>query len=112
MLVMGALSGGPMRFGQLRRRLDGVTQKMLTQTLRTLRRDGLVTRTVYPTTPPMVEYAAVGPGESVTALMHGIRAWSEQNINAVLNARGAYDARAGKEVQPVTERGVFRRRSA
>jgi DNA-binding HxlR family transcriptional regulator len=60
----------------------------------------------------MVEYAATGLGESVTALMHGIRAWSEENINAVLTARGAYDARAGEEVEPVTDRGVFRRRSA
>jgi len=102
MLVMGALSGGPMRFGELRRRLDGITQKMLTQTLRTLERDGLVTRTVYPTIPPKVEYAATELGESVTALMHAIRAWSEENINAVLDARDAYEARAAQEVQPVT----------
>ncbi|MGI8333862.1 winged helix-turn-helix transcriptional regulator [Actinomadura scrupuli] len=102
MLVMGALSGGPMRFGELRRRLDGITQKMLTQTLRTLERDGLVTRTVYPTIPPKVEYAATGLGESVTALMHAIRTWSEENINAVLNSRDAYDARAAQEIQPVT----------
>ncbi|MEU5532198.1 helix-turn-helix domain-containing protein [Streptomyces sp. NPDC020362] len=102
MLVMGALSGGPMRFGELRRRLEGITQKMLTQTLRTLERDGLVTRTVYPTIPPKVEYAATGLGESVTALMHAIRVWSEENINVVLNARDAYDARAAQEVQPVT----------
>ncbi|MGW1916884.1 winged helix-turn-helix transcriptional regulator [Streptomyces sp. NPDC002076] len=102
MLVMGALSGGPMRFGELRRRLDGITQKMLTQTLRTLERDGLVTRTVYPTIPPKVEYASTDLGESVTALMHAIRAWSEDNINAVLDARDAYDARAAQEVQPVT----------
>ncbi|GAA3827827.1 helix-turn-helix domain-containing protein [Streptomyces coacervatus] len=102
MLVMGALSGGPMRFGELRRRLDGITQKMLTKTLRTLERDGLVTRTVYPTIPPKVEYAATELGESVTALMHAIRAWSEENINSVLDARDAYDVRAAQEVQPVT----------
>lgn len=102
MLVMGALSGGPMRFGELRRRLDGITQKMLTQTLRTLERDGLVTRTVYPTIPPRVEYAATELGTSVTALLHAIRAWSEDNIDTVLDARDAYDARAAREVQPVT----------
>jgi DNA-binding HxlR family transcriptional regulator len=102
MLVMGALSGGPTRFGELRRRLDGITQKMLTQTLRTLERDGLVTRTVYPTIPPRVEYRATGLGESVTGLMHAIRDWSEENINSVLDARDAYDARAAQEVQPVT----------
>jgi DNA-binding HxlR family transcriptional regulator len=102
MLTMGALSGGPMRFGELRRRLDGITQKMLTQTLRALERDGLVTRTIYPTIPPRVEYAATGLGQSVTALLHAIRSWSEENINAVLDARDAYDTRAAQEVQPVT----------
>ena len=66
-----------------------------------LERDGLVTRTVYPTTPPNVEYAATDLGESVTALMHAIRVWSEENINAVLEARDAYDARDAQEVQPV-----------
>ncbi|MFI0901333.1 winged helix-turn-helix transcriptional regulator [Streptomyces sp. NPDC020983] len=101
MLVMGALSGGPLRFGELRRRLDGVTQKMLTQTLRTLERDGLVTRTVFPTIPPRVDYAATPLGESVTALMRAIRAWSEDNIDAVLDARDAYDARAAEDVQPL-----------
>ena len=103
MLVLSALSAEEvLRFSELRRRIEGVTQKMLTQTLRTLERDGLVTRTVYPTIPPKVEYAATELGESVTALMHAIRAWSEENINAVLDARDAYEARAAQEVQPVT----------
>lgn len=102
MLVMGALGGGPMRFGELRRRLDGITQKMLTQTLRTLERDGLVTRTVYPTVPPRVEYAATPLGESVTDLLSGIRAWSEEHINQILDARDAYDVRAAQEPKPVT----------
>jgi DNA-binding HxlR family transcriptional regulator len=101
MLVMGALSGGPLRFGQLRRRLDGVTQKMLTQTLRTLERDGLVTRTVYPTVPPRVEYAATPLGRSVTELLTGIRVWSEEHIDEVLDARAAYDVRAAEEPRPV-----------
>lgn len=102
MLVMGALSGGPLRFGELRRRLDGITQKMLTQTLRALERDGLITRTVYPVIPPKVVYSATGLGESVTSLLHGIRIWSEEHINDVLDARDAYDTRADQEVQPVT----------
>lgn len=102
MLAMGALAEGPLRFGALRRRLDGVTQKMLTQTLRTLERDGLVTRSVYPTIPPRVEYAATELGQSVTALMSAIRAWSEENINAVLAARDTYDVRAAQEVHPVS----------
>src|SRR5690242_3587253 len=93
LLVMGALSGGPMRFGALRRRLDGITQKMLTQTLRALERDGLVTRSVYPTVPPRVEYAATPLGVSVTALLDGIRVWSEEHIDEILDARDAYDER-------------------
>ncbi|WP_225848732.1 helix-turn-helix domain-containing protein [Streptomyces sp. HPF1205] len=102
LLVMGALSGGPVRFGALRRRLDGITQKMLTQTLRTLERDGLVTRTVYPTIPPRVEYAATPLGASVTDLLSGIRVWSEEHIDEILDARDAYDARAAREPRPVT----------
>src|SRR4051794_37995566 len=101
MLIMGALSGGPMRFGELRRRLDGITQKMLTQTLRALERDGLISRTIYPTSPPRVEYAITELGQSVTALLQAIRSWSEENINAVLDARDAYDTRAAQEVQPI-----------
>jgi DNA-binding HxlR family transcriptional regulator len=102
MLAMGALADGPVRFGALRRRLDGITQKMLTQTLRILERDGLVTRSVYPTIPPRVEYAATELGRSVTALMSSIRSWSEENINEVLAARDVYDVRAAQEVHPVT----------
>lgn len=102
MLVMGALGGGPLRFGELRRKLDGVTQKMLTQTLRNLERDGLVIRTVYPTIPPRVEYGATDLGRSVVGLLEAIRVWSEQHINDVLDARQGYDERAGQEPQPVT----------
>ena len=102
MLVMGALGDGPLRFGMLRRRLDGITQKMLTQTLRNLERDGLVTRTVYPTIPPRVEYASTELGRSVAGLLSSIREWSEHHIDTVLDARAAYDERAAREVEPVT----------
>lgn len=102
LLVMGALGAGPLRFGELRRRLDGITQKMLTQTLRTLERDGLVTRTVYPTIPPRVDYASTELGRSVTGLLDSIRVWSEEHIDTVLDARDAYDERAAQEVAPIT----------
>ena len=101
MLVMGALGGGPLRFGELRRKLDGVTQKMLTQTLRNLERDGLVRRTVYPTIPPRVEYAATDLGRSVVGLLDSIRVWSEEHINDVLDARRGYQERLSQEPQPV-----------
>jgi DNA-binding HxlR family transcriptional regulator len=65
-LVLGALLDGPRRFNELRRTLDGITQKMLSQTLRSLERDGLVSRTVYPTIPPRVDYALTGLGRSAT----------------------------------------------
>lgn len=102
MLIMGALAAGPMRFGELRRRLDGITQKMLTQTLRTLERDGLVTRTVFPTIPPRVDYAATELGTSVTGLLDAICSWSEHHIDAVHTARTTYDTRAAQEIQPIT----------
>ncbi|MGI5133016.1 winged helix-turn-helix transcriptional regulator [Pseudonocardia sp. CA-107938] len=101
MLVMGALGGGPLRFGELRRRLDGITQKMLTQTLRNLERDGLISRTVYPTIPPRVDYAATDLGHSVIELLKAVRVWSEKHINDVLDARDAYDERAAREPQPL-----------
>ncbi len=101
MLVMGALRDGPLRFGELRRRLDGITQKMLTQTLRNLERDGLVTRTLYPTIPPRVDYEATELGSNVGSLLDSIRAWSEVNIDTVLASRAAYDERADLEPRPV-----------
>ncbi|WP_307188890.1 winged helix-turn-helix transcriptional regulator [Nocardia anaemiae] len=102
MLVMGALADGPVRFGQLRRRLDGITQKMLTQTLRNLERDGLITRALYPTVPPRVEYSVTELGRSVLGLLTSIRVWSEVNINEVLAARYAYDERVEHDPEPIT----------
>lgn len=101
-LTMGVLSDGPRRFGQLRRTLDGITQKMLTQTLRTLERDGMITRTVYPTIPPRVEYAHTELGRNAGALFHAIRDWAEQHHAEILSAREAYDERAAREPEPVS----------
>jgi DNA-binding HxlR family transcriptional regulator len=99
LLVLCGLGGGPKRFGELRRLLDGITHKMLSQTLRTLERDGLVTRTVYATVPPSVEYALTDLGTSATKLMDEIRNWAEEHVNDVLTARTAYDRRvAGKVI--------------
>ena len=96
-LLVCALRDGPMRFGELRRRLDGVTQKMLTQTLRALERDGLVTRTLYPTIPPRVDYELTGLGRDAAGLLEGILAWSEQHATEITAARTRYDARVDEQ---------------
>lgn len=86
-LVLGLLGDGPVRFNHLRRRIDGISQKMLTQTLKNLEADGLVTRTVFPTVPVTVEYALTPLGESLAPALDGLRRWAEDNIEAVLAAR-------------------------
>ncbi|MER5789014.1 helix-turn-helix domain-containing protein [Streptomyces sp. NPDC001980] len=95
MLVLVALADGrPMRFAELRRRLDGVTPKVLTQTLRALEREGLLTRTVYPTVPPRVEYRLTGLGREAGGLMQRITDWSQANMAAMRAAREEFDGRA------------------
>jgi len=99
-LVLAALgddcAGGPraMRYSELARRLAGVSQKMLTQTLRSLERDGLVTRTVTPTVPVTVTYELTGLGHSLQGLMRGVKLWAEANMDDVLASRTDYDTRA------------------
>jgi DNA-binding HxlR family transcriptional regulator len=100
-LVVSALRPGTMRFGELRRRLDGITQKMLTQTLRDLERAGLVHRAVYPSVPPRVEYSLTPLGQNVSSLMDSIRQWSETHIDDIRAAQEEYDRKAGEELQPV-----------
>lgn len=101
--VLGALqrNEGPMRFNELRRLLDGITQKMLTQTLRALERDGLVARTVYPTVPPRVEYALTEPGSDIARLTNAIAEWSYLHTAPILAARERFDAREAS-LEPVS----------
>jgi DNA-binding HxlR family transcriptional regulator len=107
-LILAALGGdGPrpgadcagqqrtMRYSELSRRLAGVSQKMLTQTLRSLERDGLVTRTVTPTVPVTVTYELTGLGLSLHQVMCGIKAWAEAHMDEVLAKREEYDTRIG-----------------
>ncbi|WP_043676138.1 winged helix-turn-helix transcriptional regulator [Streptomyces xylophagus] len=97
MLVLVALEDGrPMRFAELRRRLDGVTAKVLTQTLRALEREGLVMRTVYPTVPPCVEYLLTELGQEVGGLVRGITAWAQASVTAVQAAREEFDERSAR----------------
>ncbi|WP_130797389.1 winged helix-turn-helix transcriptional regulator [Streptomyces otsuchiensis] len=89
-------SHGPsaMRYSELARRLAGVSQKMLTQTLRALERDGLLTRTVTPTVPVTVTYELTDLGLSLHHLTLGLRAWAQTHMDDVLDNREHYDARA------------------
>ena len=75
-LVLTALAGGPLRYGDLSRKIAGVSQKMLTQTLRAIERDGLVTRTVTPTVPVRVDYELTELGTSLLPVMRGIKLWA------------------------------------
>ncbi|MEV6426266.1 helix-turn-helix domain-containing protein [Nocardia sp. NPDC051463] len=103
LLVLGVLrnSKTPVRFNDLRRRLDGITQKMLTKTLRGLERDGLVRRDVYPTVPPRVEYSLTELGASLGELSHAMGMWSERHHIEIRTARADFDARAAREPEPL-----------
>ncbi|MET9492869.1 MULTISPECIES: winged helix-turn-helix transcriptional regulator [unclassified Nocardia] len=92
-LVLLALEPGTQRFSELRRRIQGITQKMLTQTLRALERDGVVERRVFPTVPVTVEYTLTPLGRSLATAIAGLRAWSYQNIGEIIAARAEYDGR-------------------
>ncbi|WP_131787893.1 winged helix-turn-helix transcriptional regulator [Protofrankia symbiont of Coriaria ruscifolia] len=101
--VLGALRqyDRPMRFNELRRLLDGITQKMLTQTLRALERDGLVSRTVYPTVPPRVEYALTDLGVGAGQVTNAIAEWSVKHSHEIIAARQVFDDRASAEPIPL-----------
>ena len=94
-LLILTLSKGPHRFGELRRAVDDISQRMLTETLRSLQRDGLIDRTVFPTTPPSVEYRLTGLGQSLLEPMRGLVAWADLSLPAITEARAAYDREAG-----------------
>src|SRR3954447_17487106 len=96
-LVLTALADGPQRYSQLARRIVGVSQKMLTQTLRLLERDGIVTRTVTPSVPVRVDYELTELGTSILPVVAAIKQWSERHIDEIHAARAAYD-RAGQQV--------------
>ncbi|MDQ6656637.1 MAG: helix-turn-helix transcriptional regulator [Actinomycetota bacterium] len=90
-LVLAALGNGDCRFSELARHLAGVSQKMLTQTLRNLERDGLVVRTVTPSVPVRVDYALTTLGASLLGVIQQVKAWAEQNMDDVAAARDKYD---------------------
>ena len=91
-LVVGALADGPMRYSDLAERVDGISQKMLTQTLRGLERDGLATRTRYAEIPPRVVYALTDAGRSLAAPLAALADWTTAHTADVLAARERFDA--------------------
>lgn len=93
LLIIGSLADGSRRYTELAQRIDGVSPKMLTQTLRGLERDGLVIRTVHAVVPPRVDYELTALGRSLLDLVAGLEIWAETNMDEVLRARSAYDAR-------------------
>ncbi|MDE1570119.1 winged helix-turn-helix transcriptional regulator [Aquabacter sp. P-9] len=93
-LILARLRGGPVRFNQLRREIRGISQKVLSQTLKKLERDGLITRAVFPTVPVTVEYALTPLGETLNETVAALARWAEHNMDAVLAAQAAYDAQA------------------
>jgi len=90
-LVLGLLENETKRFSTLQREIGGISQKMLTQTLRGLERDGLVARKIYPSVPPKVEYTITPLGNTLVGLLAALRVWSEANIEQVLLAQSHYD---------------------
>ena len=97
-LVLNALADGPLRYSDLARRIAGVSQKMLTQTLRRLERDGLLTRTITPSVPVRVDYQLTGLGETILPVVTAIKQWSEAHIEAIHAARDDYDhGRSGRQ---------------
>ena len=100
-MVVGMLGrNGTLRFNELKRMINGVSQRMLTLTLRNLERDGLVTRTIYPEVPPRVVYTLTPLGETLCAPIAAIRHWAEAHIGEVAAAQTIYDAAAMTELNP------------
>lgn len=91
-LIIFGLADGAMRFGQLKSRIDDISQRMLTMTLRNLLRDGLIEREVFPTTPPSVEYRLSPLGKSFLEPMRTLQLWAAAKHHDVQAARAAYDA--------------------
>jgi DNA-binding HxlR family transcriptional regulator len=90
-LLLGLLAAEPQRFNQLRRRIDGLSQKMLSQTLKSLERDGLVHRRAIATVPVTVEYSITPLGRTLAATVDGLRVWAETYIGEVQRAQKRYD---------------------
>lgn len=92
-LIIVAAARGPVRFTELERSIDGISRRMLTLTLRNLERDGLLTRTVYPTVPPKVEYTLTDIAQELHQSLLALTDWAQRHRATISAARHAYDAR-------------------
>ena len=92
-LILYYLSQGPMRFNALRRELAGISQQMLTRTLKALERDGMVSRTVHPTVPPQVEYELTALGHSLSEPILALGSWAQRPLPQIESQRARYDRR-------------------
>lgn len=95
LVVLDALEEGLLRFTELRQRIPGISQKMLTKTLRQMERDGLLTRRVHPVIPPHVDYQLTRLGKSLGEAVCSVWKWVDRHASDVAKARGAFDARKG-----------------
>lgn len=93
LLIVSLLGTGPLRFNQLRREIEGVSQKALSQTLRRLERDGLIDRKAFPTVPVTVEYSLTQLGQTLAIAFQPLAGWAEAHIEGVLEAQRRYDER-------------------
>ncbi|QRG09506.1 helix-turn-helix transcriptional regulator [Xanthobacter dioxanivorans] len=94
LLILDRLHDGPVRFNHLRRDIKGISQKVLSQTLKKLERDGLISRQVFATVPVTVEYGLTDLGRTLTDTVAALAHWAERNMDAVVAAQKAYDAAA------------------
>jgi DNA-binding HxlR family transcriptional regulator len=101
-LIVALLGDQPKRFSELRRMIEGISQRMLTLTLKGLERDGLLTRTVYPTIPPRVEYQLTNLGRSLLIPITGLANWAGENRQTIQHAREEYDARHSQNLPLAT----------
>ncbi len=97
-LIVAMLGDGPRRFTELKRNIEGISQRMLTLTLRGLERDGLVSRTVFPTIPPRVDYALTPLGVTLLEPVTALGAWANDNRLTIQEARAKFDAKEARRV--------------
>jgi DNA-binding HxlR family transcriptional regulator len=100
-LVIMMLSSGPLRFNELRRRIGGVSQRMLTLTVRGLERDGFLSRTIYPTIPPRVDYELTPLGRSLQVPVNQLGTWTLENLPSIEEAQRRFDEATEATAEPV-----------
>jgi DNA-binding HxlR family transcriptional regulator len=104
-LLVSLLGDGTMRFNELRRSIEGISQRMLTLTLRGLERDGLVSRTVYPTIPPRVDYALTDLGQTLLDPVLGLAGWAEKHRAEIQQARERFDKKHARQRKTLAAAG-------